>query len=102
MSTRYAPIGDYGIIGNLYTIALVGHERIDRFSVPASFHFADGPPLEHYALGPPGSIVPERGGRIEVCGAEGRHKGRDERDAGEHRGDRHQRSRVTWTGSSEH
>ncbi len=62
--TRYAPIGDYGVIGDLYTVALVGMDgSIDFLCLP---HF-DSPSV-FAAL-----VDAERGGRFQIapllCGA---------------------------------
>ena len=40
MESRYQPIENYGVIGNLRTAALVGHGRLDRLALPAALRFA--------------------------------------------------------------
>jgi GH15 family glucan-1,4-alpha-glucosidase len=58
MATRYAPIGEYGIIGDLYTVALVGMGgSIDFLCLP---HF-DSPSV-FAAL-----VDADRGGRFQIA-----------------------------------
>src|SRR5499426_2314654 len=58
MASRYAPIGEYGIIGDLYTVALVGMDgSIDFLCLP---HF-DSPSV-FAAL-----VDAERGGRFQIA-----------------------------------
>src|SRR5258708_32787229 len=58
MTSRYAPIGEYGIIGDLCTIALVGMDgSIDFLCLP---HF-DSPSV-FAAL-----VDAERGGRFQIA-----------------------------------
>src|SRR6266581_5992663 len=58
MATRYAPIGEYGVIGDLYTVALVGMDgSIDFLCLP---HF-DSPSI-FAAL-----VDAERGGRFQIA-----------------------------------
>src|SRR5437773_4826221 len=58
MATRYAPIGEYGVIGDLYTVALVGMDgSIDFLCLP---HF-DSPSV-FAAL-----VDAERGGRFQIA-----------------------------------
>ena len=58
MANRYAPIGDYGVIGDLYTVALVGMDgSIDFLCLP---HF-DSPSV-FAAL-----VDAERGGRFQIA-----------------------------------
>src|ERR1700758_5427805 len=58
MATRYAPIGEYGVIGDLYTVALVSMGgSIDFLCLP---HF-DSPSI-FAAL-----VDAERGGRFQVA-----------------------------------
>src|SRR2546425_4863996 len=58
MATRYAPIGEYGVIGDLYTVALVGMDgSIDFLCLP---HF-DSPSV-FAAL-----VDVERGGRFQIA-----------------------------------
>src|ERR1700752_151075 len=58
MPSRYAPIGEYGIIGDLYTVALVGMDgSIDFLCLP---HF-DSPSV-FAAL-----VEAERGGRFQIA-----------------------------------
>src|SRR5207237_6600353 len=57
MASRYAPIGDYGVIGDLYTVALVGMDgSIDFLCLP---HF-DSPSV--FAA----IVDAERGGRFQI------------------------------------
>src|SRR5207245_38052 len=58
MANRYAPIGEYGVIGDLYTVALVGMDgSIDFLCLP---HF-DSPSI-FAAL-----VDAERGGRFQIA-----------------------------------
>ena len=58
MASRYAPIGEYGVIGDLYTVALVGMDgSIDFLCLP---HF-DSPSV-FAAL-----VDAERGGRFQIA-----------------------------------
>ena len=58
MASRYAPIGEYGVIGDLYTVALVGMDAsIDFLCLP---HF-DSPSV-FAAL-----VDAERGGRFQIA-----------------------------------
>src|SRR6266508_1854498 len=58
MAARYAPIGEYGVIGDLYTVALVGMDgSIDFLCLP---HF-DSPSV-FAAL-----VDAERGGRFQIA-----------------------------------
>src|SRR2546429_9461264 len=58
MANRYAPIGEYGVIGDLYTVALVGMDgSIDFLCLP---HF-DSPSV-FAAL-----VDAERGGRFQIA-----------------------------------
>src|SRR5437879_6350476 len=58
MAGRYAPIGEYGVIGDLYTVALVGMDgSIDFLCLP---HF-DSPSV-FAAL-----VDAERGGRFQIA-----------------------------------
>src|SRR2546430_17302093 len=58
MATRYAPIGEYGVIGDLYTVALVSMDgSIDFLCLP---HF-DSPSV-FAAL-----VDVERGGRFQIA-----------------------------------
>ena len=58
MASRYAPIGEYGVIGDLYTVALVGMDAsIDFLCLP---HF-DSPSI-FAAL-----VDAERGGRFQIA-----------------------------------
>src|SRR5688572_14434961 len=58
MANRYAPIGDYGVIGDLHTVALVGMDgSIDFLCLP---HF-DSPSV-FAAL-----VDAERGGRFQIA-----------------------------------
>src|ERR1700752_4213819 len=58
MATRYAPIGEYGVIGDLYTVALVGMGGSIDFlcppHLPSAWVFA--------AL-----VDAERGGRFQIA-----------------------------------
>ena len=57
MLNQYAPIGEYGVIGDLHTVALVGmDESVDLFCLP---HF-DSPSV--FAL-----VDAERGGRFQIA-----------------------------------
>ena len=58
MAGRYAPIGEYGVIGDLYTVALVGMDgSIDFLCLP---HFDS--PSAFAAL-----VDAERGGRFQIA-----------------------------------
>src|SRR5262245_47965004 len=58
MASRYAPIGEYGVIGDLYTVALVGMDgSVDFLCLP---HF-DSPSV-FAAL-----VDAERGGRFQIA-----------------------------------
>src|SRR5437016_9039977 len=58
MANRYAPIGEYGVIGDLYTVALVGMDgSIDFLCLP---HFDS--PSTFAAL-----VDAERGGRFQIA-----------------------------------
>src|SRR5258705_11133923 len=58
MAGRYAPLGEYGVIGDLYTVALVGMDgSIDFLCLP---HF-DSPSV-FAAL-----VDAERGGRFQIA-----------------------------------
>src|SRR5437867_12573658 len=58
MASRYAPIGEYGVIGDLYTVALVGMDgSTDFLCLP---HF-DSPSV-FAAL-----VDAERGGRLQIA-----------------------------------
>src|SRR5213593_5230297 len=58
MASRYAPIGDYGVIGDLHTVALVGMDgSLDFLCLP---HF-DSPSV-FAAL-----VDAERGGRFQIA-----------------------------------
>jgi GH15 family glucan-1,4-alpha-glucosidase len=58
MAARYAPIGEYGVVGDLYTVALVGMDgSIDFLCLP---HF-DSPSV-FAAL-----VDAERGGRFQLA-----------------------------------
>ena len=58
MAARYAPIGEYGVIGDLYTVALVGMDgSIDFLCLPKF----DAPSV-FAAL-----VDAERGGRFQIA-----------------------------------
>jgi GH15 family glucan-1,4-alpha-glucosidase len=58
VTARYAPIGEYGVVGDLYTVALVGMDgSIDFLCLP---HF-DSPSV--FAA----QLDAERGGRFQVA-----------------------------------
>ena len=58
MTNRYAPIGEYGVIGDLYTVALVGMDgSIDFLCLPQF----DSPSV-FAAL-----VDAERGGRFQIA-----------------------------------
>src|ERR1700745_1505303 len=58
MASRYAPIGEYGVIGDLYTVALVGLDGSRDF--PCLPHF-DSPSV-FAAL-----VDADRGGRFQIA-----------------------------------
>ena len=58
MATRYAPIEDHGIIGDLHTVALVAHGRVDRLPLLPPF---DSPSV-FAAL-----LDADRGGRFQIA-----------------------------------
>jgi GH15 family glucan-1,4-alpha-glucosidase len=58
MASRYAPIGEYGVIGDLHTVALVGMDgSIDFLCLP----YFDSPSV-FAAL-----VDAERGGRFQIA-----------------------------------
>ena len=60
MLNQYTPIDEYGVIGDLHTVALVGMDGSHRLPLPAHTHF-DAPSV--FA----GLVDTERGGHFQIA-----------------------------------